>query len=58
MPGGSAALPEGGLPKPYRGRQGDEQRDPAAGGPSAVTPAAVVGDEVRTTPRPSDGDPA
>ncbi len=50
MPGGQAALPEGGLPKPYLGPQGDEQRDPPANAPSPVPPAAVVGPEAQAAP--------
>ncbi len=34
-PGGAAALPEGTLPKPFLGPQGDENRDPPAGSSGA-----------------------
>jgi nitrite reductase/ring-hydroxylating ferredoxin subunit len=54
MPGGQAALPEGGLPKPYLGPQGDEQRDPPAGAPSPVPPAPLVEREVEPAPRQAD----
>jgi hypothetical protein len=39
MPGGRAALPPGSLPRTYLGVQGDEQRDPPAGAPSAIPPS-------------------
>ncbi len=54
MPGGQAALPEGGLPKRFLGTQGDEQRDPPAVAPSPVLPAPVVGREVGAPPRQAD----
>jgi type I restriction enzyme S subunit len=43
-PGGAAALPEGSLPKPFLGPQGDENRDPPPGSPAPVPPAATVKD--------------
>jgi hypothetical protein len=45
LPGGAAALPEGSLPKPFLGPQGDENRDPPAGAPAPVAPAPTVTDE-------------
>ncbi len=50
MPGGSAALPEGSLPKPFLGPQGDEQRDPPANAPSPVPPSPVVERQVPPPP--------
>jgi hypothetical protein len=50
MPGGRAALPEGTLPTTYLGPQGDEQRDPPAGAPSAVPPSPVVTSELPAGP--------
>jgi NADPH-dependent 2,4-dienoyl-CoA reductase/sulfur reductase-like enzyme/nitrite reductase/ring-hydroxylating ferredoxin subunit len=46
MPGGRAALPAGSLPTTYLGAQGDEQRDPPAGAPSAIPPSPLVEREV------------
>jgi NADPH-dependent 2,4-dienoyl-CoA reductase/sulfur reductase-like enzyme/nitrite reductase/ring-hydroxylating ferredoxin subunit len=46
MPGGRAALPEGSLPTTYLGAQGDEQRDPPAGAPSAILRSPLVEREV------------
>lgn len=43
-PGGAAALPEGSLPKPFLGPQGDENRNPPAGSPAPIPPAATVKD--------------
>jgi hypothetical protein len=43
-PGNDAALPEGALPKPFLGPQGDENRNPPPNAPSPVTPAATVPD--------------
>jgi hypothetical protein len=42
VPGGAAALPEGSLPKPFLGPQGDENRDPPAGSPAPVPPTETV----------------
>jgi hypothetical protein len=44
LPGGAAALPEGSLPKPFLGPQGDENRDPPASAPAPVRPAPTVND--------------
>jgi len=44
MPGGSAALPEGSLPKPFLEPQGDENRDPPAGAPAPVNPTVKIKD--------------
>ncbi|HEY0185679.1 MAG TPA: hypothetical protein VGC09_22990 [Rhodopila sp.] len=41
-PGGAAPLPEGTLPKPFLGPQGDENRDPPANAPAPTTPAPTV----------------
>jgi hypothetical protein len=41
-PGGSAALPEGTLPKPFFGPQGDENRDPPPNAPAPVNPTATL----------------
>ena len=46
-PGGSAALPEGTLPAPYLGPQGDENRDPPANAPAPVPPTETVKDTSR-----------
>lgn len=43
-PGGRAALPEGRLPKPFLGPQGDENRDPPANAPAPVPPTDIVVD--------------
>jgi len=42
MPGQRADLPEGSLPGPYLGPQGDENRTPPPNAPSPVKPAATV----------------
>lgn len=42
MPGERAGLPEGSLPTPCLGPQGDENRAPPRGSPSPVTPAETV----------------
>ncbi|HEX2941953.1 MAG TPA: hypothetical protein VHO91_12970 [Rhodopila sp.] len=42
--GHRAALPEGTLPGPYFGTQGDENRQPPANAPAPVNPTATVGD--------------
>jgi len=47
-PGGAAALPEGSLPKPYLGPQGDENRDPPANAPVPVPSTETVKDICRT----------
>jgi hypothetical protein len=44
VPGAAAALPEGALPKPFLGPQGDENRDPPAGSPVPVSPTQTVKD--------------
>jgi predicted nucleotidyltransferase len=44
LPGGAAALPEGTLPKPFLGPQGDENRDPPANAPAPVNPTQTVKD--------------
>jgi hypothetical protein len=44
VPGGAASLPEGALPKPFLGPQGDENRDPPAGAPAPVSPTETVKD--------------
>jgi len=41
-PGNNAALPEGTLPKPFLGPQGDENRDPPANAPAPVNPTKTV----------------
>ena len=43
-PGGRAALPEGSLPKPFLGPQGDENRDPPPNAPAPVNPTQTVED--------------
>jgi predicted nucleotidyltransferase len=43
-PGGAAALPEGSLPKPFLGPQGDENRAPPANAPAPVAPTETVTD--------------
>ncbi len=43
-PGGAAALPEGTLPKPFLGPQGDENRDPPPNAPAPVNPSETVKD--------------
>jgi len=42
MPGQRADLPEGSLPGPFLGPQGDENRTPPANAPSPVKPAPTV----------------
>lgn len=42
MPGERAALPEGTLPNPYLGAQGDENREPPRNAPSQVEPTVTV----------------
>jgi hypothetical protein len=44
MPGDRAALAPGALTAPFRGPQGDENRDPPANAPSPVMPAPTVKD--------------
>lgn len=41
-PGDNAALPEGTLPKPFLGPQGDENRDPPPNAPAPVNPTQTV----------------
>ncbi len=51
-PGERAALPEGSLPSPYLGPQGDENRDPPAGAPAPTFPAETVEDARRASREP------
>jgi hypothetical protein len=51
-PGERAALPEGSLPNPYLGPQGDENRDPPADAPAATFPAETVEDARRSAGQP------
>jgi hypothetical protein len=48
MPGERAALPEGSLPDPFLGPQGDENRDPPANAPAPTFPAETVDDARRS----------
>jgi hypothetical protein len=42
LPGGTAALPAGSLPKPFLGPQGDENRDPPPNAPAPIPSTETV----------------
>jgi hypothetical protein len=56
IPGGRAALPEGSLPGPFLGPQGDENRDPPENAPIAPQPATRIDTQDTATKSTKEGE--